>query len=133
MAKLCTFNTDGPPWKCTHCHRTYTNSGVPSQSVKPPFIACENAPDLNSQEHRERTKQKMMGELQSVIDSSDVPQCDKATISEQLDKCLTPCKEFNGRTCTLRGSDCKKWTRWKEFLACTGMPCRNFEPSSGEP
>ena len=109
-------------WQCPDCNWVY-----PRESEKPPRRNCPNSPDLNSPEHRERIKQQMLAELQSVIDSSDVPGCDLATITAQLDQCLTPCKEFNGHTCVLRGSVCKKWQRWKEFLACTGLLCRNFE------
>ena len=96
---------------------------------KEPRHLCPNSPDINTPEHRERIKAKMLAELKPVIDSSDCPGCDLAKITAQLDQCLTPCKNFNGHTCTWRGSECKKWQRWKEFLACTGTPCRYFEPN----
>ena len=123
----CQFNPDGPPWKCQQCGWIFARKGVPILSAKPPRRNCPKAPALNSPEHRANIKAKMLAELEPTFNRSRCPACDESQATERLDRCLTPCTEFNGHTCTLRGSDCKKWVRWKEFLALMHEPCRHFQ------
>ena len=105
-------------WQCPDCNWIYKR-----KTDKPPRRNCPKSPALNSPEHRAKIHDKMLTELQSFVDSGN---CDLATVTMQLDLCLAPCKRFDGRTCTLRGSDCKKWQRWKEFLAFTARTCPYF-------
>lgn len=118
-----TLNTEGF-YQCPDCNWIYKR-----KADKPPRRNCPNSPDINTPEHRETIKQRMLAELTPVIESRGAPQFSLAMSTEQLERCLSPCKEFNGQTCTFRGSACKKWQRWKEFLLLTGNPCRYFEPS----
>ena len=103
--------------ECWQCHWIYKGK------AEHPRRNCPKSPDLNTPEHRAKIHDKMLTELQSFVDSGN---CDLATVTMQLDLCLAPCKRFDGRTCTLRGSDCKKWQRWKEFLAFTARTCPYF-------
>jgi hypothetical protein len=103
------LNIDGL-YECPDCEWVHKH-----KADKPPRRNCPNAPDINTPEHRETIKQRMLAEIAPT-----------AAIITQLDQCLTPCKEFNGQTCTYRGSACKKWPRWKEFLALTTAPCRHY-------
>jgi hypothetical protein len=100
-------------YECSDCNWIYKH-----KADKQPHRNCPNSPDLNTPEHRETIKQRMLSGVEPT-----------AAITEQLDRCLTPCKEFNGQTCTWRGSACNKWQRWKEFLLLTANPCRHFEAS----
>ena len=74
----------------------------------------------------------MLAKLRPLLEEGRTKR-DLAAITTQLDLCSTPCKEFNGQTCTRRGSACKKWQRWEEFLALTDGACRYFEPSPEQP
>ena len=91
---------------------------------KRPMRACPKAPALNSPEHRERIKQKTLAELEPLALDTD-----REAINTQLDRCLSSCNHFNGRTCTARGSVCRMSNRWIEFLALMTEPCRRFEPT----
>jgi rubredoxin len=121
---LLKLNADGF-YECPDCKWIYKR-----KADKPPHRNCPKSPDINSPEHRERIKAKMLAELQPVIDNRNCPQCDLANVTAQLDRCLSPCLQFNGYVCTRMGSNCKYWQRWKEALACM-VPCRAFEPSPG--
>lgn len=120
----CPFQLVDNRWQCPDCDWVYPRFG-PRRS---PRRNCPNSPDINTPEHREKIKQKMLADMQPIIASSCSPESDLAGIVAQLDQCLTPCKKFNGHACTKNGSKCKYWQRWKEAVAFMS-PCRYFEPN----
>lgn len=77
----------------------------------------------------DQIREKLLAEIRPYTEDGRAKR-DLAAITEQIDLCLTPCKEFNGRVCKLRGTDCKKWIRWAEHLILSTEPCRYFEPQS---
>ena len=55
-------NTDGH-LECPDCHWIYKGK------AESPRRSCPNSPDLNTPEHRETIKQKMLAQLQPVLDN----------------------------------------------------------------
>ncbi len=113
------LNADGF-YQCPQCNWIYKR-----KTDKPPLRNCPNSPDVNTPEYREAIKQKMLAELQPRIDADQTIR-NREAIAAQLDRCLEPCREFDGRVCTLRGTSCKHRKRWFEFLALSADDCRFF-------
>lgn len=99
------------------------NHGIEFTATVFPITCCSTSP--NATEGPVNVRERMLAELEAAHAGVDL-----ARVTEQLDQCLTPCKRFNGRSCTRQGSECKVWKRWTEFLACSTERCKHFEPTA---
>ena len=108
--------------ECPDCHWVYKGK------AEHPRRNCPNSPDINTPEHRERIRTRLLAELQKLVDEDRIPNS-IPKIATQLDLCLAPCKEFNGQVCNRRGEGCTRSKRWREFLALSDRPCEYFEAS----
>jgi len=99
-------------YRCSACGREIESDLPPAASNQPPG-------------HPATVRARVLRQIGTWIQSGSIDRLPDE-IEQQLDRCLTECRHFDGHVCTRLADDCDCWRRWIERLAVAA--CRHYRP-----